>query len=113
MPKKKAAVPEKNFGEMVQDIQDNYVNNATKRQRLIDGYLSFVVLATILQVVYCQISGAYPFNAFLGSLFTSVGIFALALVMRANDDDRDRPISLLESAFCGAALFVVGFIYMY
>jgi|EP00945_MAST-04E_sp_MAST-4E-sp1_P004264 oligosaccharyltransferase complex subunit epsilon len=109
------------FAQVVQAFRKGYNGRTSNKQRLIDRFLVFLLAVGTIQCVYCAISGAYPFNAFLGSVFCSFGLFACTLSLRMQTDAANKKQFLgkteqqafLEYAFACAILFVACFMFMY
>mmetsp|Transcript_2957 Transcript_2957/g.2878 ORF Transcript_2957/g.2878 Transcript_2957/m.2878 type:complete len:170 (-) Transcript_2957:55-564(-) len=60
----------------------DYVNSLTPRLKLIDIFLTFLVLLGVLQFIYVLLVGNFPFNAFLGGFISCVGQFVLTVSLR-------------------------------
>lgn len=56
---------------------DEYVHNTSKKLKLIDAYLVYIVLTGITQFVYCCLVGSFPFNSFLSGFISTVSCFIL------------------------------------
>ncbi|CZS94612.1 related to apoptotic cell death regulator DAD1 [Rhynchosporium agropyri] len=63
-------------------IWRNYLDKTPQRTKLIDVFMSFLVVVGVLQFVYCVIAGNYPFNAFLSGFSATVGQFVLTASLR-------------------------------
>ncbi|KAI9488213.1 DAD/Ost2 [Zychaea mexicana] len=50
--------------------------------KLIDVYLSYIMLSGIIQFVYMILAGTFPYNAFLAGFISTVGSFVLAVNLR-------------------------------
>ncbi len=57
---------------------EEYTNNTSKKLKLIDAYLAYIMLTGIMQFVYCCLVGTFPFNSFLSGFISCVGSFVLA-----------------------------------
>lgn len=57
---------------------DDYVQNTSKKLKLIDAYLLYILLTGIMQFGYCCLVGTFPFNSFLSGFISTVGSFVLA-----------------------------------
>jgi hypothetical protein len=71
--------------EMAEGIQsilrrfyDDYVQNTSKKLKIIDAYVLYILLTGILQFAYCCLVGTFPFNSFLSGFISTVGSFVLA-----------------------------------
>ncbi|ESZ97950.1 putative Dolichyl-diphosphooligosaccharide--protein glycosyltransferase subunit DAD1 [Sclerotinia borealis F-4128] len=63
-------------------IWQNYLDKTPQRTKLIDVFMSFLVVVGVLQFVYCILAGNYPFNAFLSGFSATVGQFVLTASLR-------------------------------
>lgn len=68
--------------EIALGIWQNYLDTTPQRTKLIDVFMSFLVVVGVLQFVYCVIAGNYPFNAFLSGFSATVGQFVLTASLR-------------------------------
>ncbi|KAL2064794.1 hypothetical protein VTL71DRAFT_3934 [Oculimacula yallundae] len=68
--------------EIALGIWQNYLDKTPQRTKLIDVFMSFLVVVGVLQFVYCVIAGNYPFNAFLSGFSATVGQFVLTASLR-------------------------------
>ncbi|CAG8983532.1 hypothetical protein HYALB_00004333 [Hymenoscyphus albidus] len=63
-------------------IWEKYIDTTPQRTKLIDVFMSFLVVVGVLQFVYCVVVGNYPFNAFLSGFSATVGQFVLTASLR-------------------------------
>merc|ERR1711939_586923 len=68
--------------EIALGIWQNYLDTTPQRTKLIDVFMSFLVVVGVLQFVYCVIAGNYPFDAFLSGFSATVGQFVLTASLR-------------------------------
>lgn len=59
-------------------LHDEYQDKTLKKLKLIDAYLTYILLTGIMQFVYCLLVGTFPFNSFLAGFISTVGSFVLA-----------------------------------
>jgi hypothetical protein len=69
-------MPEK-LTSVLTKFYDEYMNNTSKRLKLVDAYLLYIVLTGVIQFIYCALVGTFPFNSFLSGFISSVGSFIL------------------------------------
>ena len=62
---------------VIRNFYDEYMKNTHKKLKIVDAYLSYVLLTGILQFVYCCLVGTFPFNSFLSGFICTVGCFVL------------------------------------
>lgn len=55
-----------------------YKTHTPKRLKLIDVYLTYILITGIVLFVYCALVGTFPFNSFLAGFISTVGSFVLA-----------------------------------
>jgi oligosaccharyltransferase complex subunit epsilon len=63
---------------VVRKLGNDYVESTPKRLKIIDAYLSYILVTGVIQFVYCCLVGTFPFNSFLSGFISCVGSFALA-----------------------------------
>ena len=66
------------IGSVVAKVYNEYMTGTPKKLKLIDSYLTYILLTGIWQFVYCCIVGTFPFNSFLAGFISCVGSFVLA-----------------------------------
>ncbi|OAQ72160.1 DAD family protein [Pochonia chlamydosporia 170] len=71
-----------NWDEVMLNIYQYYMKETPQRTKLIDVFLSFLVVVAALQFLYCVLAGNYPFNAFLSGFCATVGQFVLTVSLR-------------------------------
>ncbi|KAK2612443.1 Dolichyl-diphosphooligosaccharide-protein glycosyltransferase subunit dad1 [Conoideocrella luteorostrata] len=71
-----------NWDDVLMNIYQYYTKETPQRTKLIDVFLSFLVLVGGLQFLYCVLAGNYPFNAFLSGFCATVGQFVLTVSLR-------------------------------
>ncbi|TGO18114.1 hypothetical protein BTUL_0012g00580 [Botrytis tulipae] len=71
-------------------IWKNYLNKTPQRTKLIDVFMSFLVVVGVLQFVYCILAGNYPFNAFLSGFSATVGQFVLTASLRIQTNEENK-----------------------
>ncbi|XP_060519815.1 dolichyl-diphosphooligosaccharide--protein glycosyltransferase subunit DAD1 [Cylas formicarius] len=71
---KAAAVATKFFNE--------YNTKTSKKLKVIDAYLFYILVTGVIQFFYCLLVGTFPFNSFLSGFISTVGCFVLAVCLR-------------------------------
>ncbi|PHH58989.1 hypothetical protein CDD81_3961 [Ophiocordyceps australis] len=90
------------WNQVLQNIVDYYLRETPQRIKLVDVFLSFLVLVGALQFLYCVLAGNYPFNAFLSGFCATVGQFVLTVSLRVQTSQKstkDFPAVSPERAF--------------
>lgn len=64
--------------EVTSKLVHDYLQTTSKRLKIIDAYLLYVLLTGIVQFLYCCLVGTFPFNSFLSGFISCVGSFILA-----------------------------------
>ena len=73
---KSAKMPE-SLKSVLSKCYDEYVNNTPKKLKIVDAYLTYIMLTGIMQFVYCCLVGTFPFNSFLSGFISCIGSFVL------------------------------------
>uniref|UniRef100_T1ISV9 Dolichyl-diphosphooligosaccharide--protein glycosyltransferase subunit DAD1 n=1 Tax=Strigamia maritima TaxID=126957 RepID=T1ISV9_STRMM len=71
-----------NIKTVLSRLYDEYVSNTSRKLKLVDAYLVYVMLTGIVQFIYCMLVGTYPFNSFLSGFISCVGSFVLGVCLR-------------------------------
>ncbi|XP_074646171.1 dolichyl-diphosphooligosaccharide--protein glycosyltransferase subunit dad1-like [Tubulanus polymorphus] len=82
-------MPESIFS-VVGKFYDEYMNNTSKKLKIIDSYLFYVMLTGIVQFVYCLLVGTFPFNSFLSGFISCVGTFVLGVCLRLQVNPQNK-----------------------
>ncbi|XP_045106433.1 dolichyl-diphosphooligosaccharide--protein glycosyltransferase subunit DAD1-like [Portunus trituberculatus] len=75
---------------VVRNFYDEYMKNTPKKLKIVDAYLSYVLLTGILQFVYCCLVGTFPFNSFLSGFICTVGCFVLGVSLRLQANPQNK-----------------------
>ncbi|RLO14047.1 hypothetical protein DYB28_007594 [Aphanomyces astaci] len=67
---------------IVAELWSQYNKHSTRKMKLIDGFLAYVLATGVLQFVYCVGFGTFPFNSFLSGFLSTVGVFVFAVSLR-------------------------------
>jgi len=62
---------------IVSKFYDDYTKTTSKKLKIIDAYLLYIMLTGIVQFSYCCLVGTFPFNSFLSGFISSVSCFIL------------------------------------
>nr|XP_023018181.1 dolichyl-diphosphooligosaccharide--protein glycosyltransferase subunit DAD1 [Leptinotarsa decemlineata] len=63
---------------VISKFYNEYRSKTSKKLKVIDAYLLYILLTGIVQFVYCLLVGTFPFNAFLSGFISCVSCFVLA-----------------------------------
>ncbi len=63
---------------IIRQFFNEYKFGTPVKLKLVDAYLTYVLLTGIIQFVYCLLVGTFPFNSFLSGFISCVGSFVLA-----------------------------------
>ncbi|KAG4302256.1 hypothetical protein PCANB_001506 [Pneumocystis canis] len=90
------------FKDSVLEFYNNYQNHTIQSLKIIDYFIIFLIISGFFQLLYCILSGSYPFNAFLSGFFSTIGQIVLTASLRYQFDPKNtdfgKDISL-EKAF--------------
>nr|CAG4652344.1 EOG090X0KAT [Triops cancriformis] len=75
---------------VVKKFYDDYTTVTSKKLKIIDAYLFYVLLTGILQFVYCCLVGTFPFNSFLSGFISTVGSFVLGVCLRLQVNPQNK-----------------------
>ncbi|KAG4306074.1 hypothetical protein PORY_000062 [Pneumocystis oryctolagi] len=84
------------------DLYDHYQKHTEQSLKIIDCFIIFLMFSGAFQLLYCIVSGSYPFNAFLSGFFSTIGqiVFIVSLRFQLNhEDDKSSKKIPLERAF--------------
>lgn len=62
---------------IVQQFLESYRSRTPTKLKLVDAYLTYILLTGIVQFAYCCLVGTFPFNSFLSGFISCVGSFVL------------------------------------
>ncbi|KAL9651453.1 hypothetical protein ABK040_001400 [Willaertia magna] len=76
--------------QVISTLLNNYSNKTSQRVKLIDQFIVLSILIAIIQFVYCQVVGTFPFNSMLAGFFCCICcmVFAVSLRKQVNNDTR-------------------------
>jgi len=63
---------------VVKKFLGEYNGSTSKRLKIIDSYLFYILLTGVFQFGYCALVGTFPFNSFLSGFISCVGSFVIA-----------------------------------
>ncbi|TEY42727.1 hypothetical protein BOTCAL_0385g00050 [Botryotinia calthae] len=86
----KSSSPYQSPQQVAIGIWQNYLDKTPQRTKLIDVFMSFLVVVGVLQFVYCILAGNYPFNAFLSGFSATVGQFVLTASLRIQTNEENK-----------------------
>ncbi|KAL9138484.1 MAG: hypothetical protein Q9175_000272 [Cornicularia normoerica] len=87
---KSSSSPNQTAQEVLLNLWQHYLNTTPQRVKLIDVFMTFLVVVGGLQFVYCVLVGNYPFNAFLSGFSATVGQFVLTASLRIQTNPENR-----------------------
>jgi len=77
---------------VVQKFLTEYGNQTPKKLKIVDAYLTYILLTGIVQFAYCCLVGTFPFNSFLSGFISSVGSFILAVCLRIQVNPENKSL---------------------
>ncbi|CCH43868.1 Dolichyl-diphosphooligosaccharide-protein glycosyltransferase subunit [Wickerhamomyces ciferrii] len=78
------------FTNSIEKSINSYFENLTPRLKLIDIFLTFLVLVASVQFIFVILVGNFPFNAFLGGFISTVGQFVLTVSLRLQSVSQNK-----------------------
>lgn len=91
-----------NLNSVLTKFYNEYTGHTSKKLKIIDAYLLYVLLTGIIQFVYCCLVGTFPFNSFLSGFISTVSCFVLGVCLRlqVNPENKNQFYSVSpERAF--------------
>ncbi|KAJ8962769.1 hypothetical protein NQ318_001168 [Aromia moschata] len=67
---------------VISKFYNEYQTKTTKKLKVIDAYLFYILLTGIVQFIYCLLVGTFPFNSFLSGFISCVSCFVLGVCLR-------------------------------
>merc|ERR1712018_187244 len=75
---------------VVKKFYDEYMSSTPQKLKMVDAYLTYIVLTGVIQFVYCCLVGTFPFNSFLSGFISCVGSFVLGVCLRIQVNPQNR-----------------------
>ncbi|XP_001357430.2 dolichyl-diphosphooligosaccharide--protein glycosyltransferase subunit DAD1 [Drosophila miranda] len=91
---------------VISKFYNDYVQNTTKKLKLVDIYLCYILLTGIIQFVYCCLVGTFPFNSFLSGFISTVSCFVLGVCLRLQANPQNKTVFAGISPERGFADFI-------
>ncbi|KAL1130025.1 hypothetical protein AAG570_012968 [Ranatra chinensis] len=101
------------FARVVSRFYGEYTNNTSRKLKIIDAYLFYVLLTGIIQFAYCCLVGTFPFNSFLSGFISCVSSFVLAVCLRLQVNWQNKSQFSKISPERGFADFIFGHIVLH
>ncbi len=99
------------LADAVAGIFKSYAKTTPSLHKLLDIFLAFVMATGVIQALYMVVEGSqYPYNAFLASFGTSVGMFVLTAGLRVHIGDKDSKVSF--ERYCSIHLYFLTQVHM-
>ncbi|XP_054166460.1 dolichyl-diphosphooligosaccharide--protein glycosyltransferase subunit DAD1-like [Oppia nitens] len=76
--------------EVLNKFYEEYSSKTSKRLKLIDAYLLYILLTGIIEFLYCCLVGTFPFNSFLSGFISTVASFVLAVCLRLQINPQNK-----------------------
>lgn len=78
--------------QVVTKFYDDYNASTSKKLKVVDTYLAFILFTGIIQFVYCTLVGTFPFNSFLSGFISTVSCFVLGVCLRLQSNPENKSI---------------------
>ncbi|XP_062592636.1 dolichyl-diphosphooligosaccharide--protein glycosyltransferase subunit dad1-like [Saccostrea cucullata] len=79
-----------NLVTVVKKFYDEYMTSTSRKLKIVDAYLVYILLTGVVQFAYCAIVGTFPFNSFLSGFISTVGSFVLAVCLRLQVNPQNK-----------------------
>ncbi|XP_055920853.1 dolichyl-diphosphooligosaccharide--protein glycosyltransferase subunit DAD1 [Eupeodes corollae] len=77
---------------VLEKFYGDYVNHTSKKLKMIDAYLLYILFTGVIQFAYCCLVGTFPFNSFLSGFISSVSCFILGVCLRLQANPENKTI---------------------
>ncbi|XP_003384802.1 PREDICTED: dolichyl-diphosphooligosaccharide--protein glycosyltransferase subunit DAD1-like [Amphimedon queenslandica] len=78
------------FFSVLGDLFRSYSDDTPRKLKLIDAYLSYILVTGVIQFIYCCLVGTFPFNSFLSGFISTVASFILGVCLRIQTNPQNR-----------------------
>ncbi|KAG5681454.1 hypothetical protein PVAND_010888 [Polypedilum vanderplanki] len=78
------------LSQVLVKFYEEYQNTTPKKLKIVDAYLTYILLTGILQFVYCCLVGTFPFNSFLSGFISCVSCFVLGVCLRLQSNPQNK-----------------------
>merc|ERR1712222_109451 len=103
----------KDLSDIARTFETQYASKTPKLIKIVDCFILYAVTVAALQYTYLCLFGSFPYNAFLGGLFCSLGFAVLTISFRMqidpttlNDPDRKANLEKVFADYCVACVFL-------
>ena len=97
-------------------LSKNYSQKTSTRTMLIDLFIVYNVILTVIQLVYEKLISDYPFNSFLAGFFCTLGMATLTACLRTqveySTSNKTEERAYFEYLVCCLILYLVVFNYL-
>ncbi|GAB5365229.1 hypothetical protein AAMO2058_001039300 [Amorphochlora amoebiformis] len=104
--------------KILEGFRKKYVNTQSKEIMLMDLFLFFSFCTGVLQFLYLQLAGQFPYNSFLAGFFSTLGLFISLACLRmqvSSPEDFDnipRERAYADFVVCNVFLFFIVIMFM-
>ena len=102
--------------EIVKILRANYSKSTSSRTKLIDLFISFNLVLSIVQYLYMKLAGNFPYNAFLAGFFCTLGTATLTSCLRmsieSKKSEKSEEKAFIEYMALCLMLYLVVFNYL-
>eukprot|EP01059_Diplonema_ambulator_P020418 TRINITY_DN34201_c0_g1_i1.p1 TRINITY_DN34201_c0_g1~~TRINITY_DN34201_c0_g1_i1.p1 ORF type:complete len:115 (+),score=25.54 TRINITY_DN34201_c0_g1_i1:59-403(+) len=89
---------------------NSYNEKTSSRLKICDAFITYFFLNCLILFSYCILVGSFPFNAYLGGLFSNLGMLVFTVALRMQSAPANTPQFqgiCVENAFCDYSLCAV------
>ena len=66
------------FVTLCKDLAEKYKKETAYQIKMLDTFIAFSALVSVIQAAYCFLVGTFPFNSFLSGFIASLGSCVLS-----------------------------------
>merc|ERR1711908_34168 len=103
----------KDLSDIARTFETQYASKTPKLIKIVDCFILYAVTVAALQYTYLCLFGSFPYNAFLGGLFCSLGFAVLTICFRMqidpttlSDPDMKANLEKVFADYCVACVFL-------
>lgn len=105
---------------IVSTLYSNYQKESSKRVKIIDMFIIYLLSVAIIIFGYAGLVGTFPFNSFLAAFFACIGLLVLTVSLRKQVNaktsgdfiDASPERAYVGYVLCSIVLFFVAAIFM-
>jgi oligosaccharyltransferase complex subunit epsilon len=84
------------LGGVLTSLIDEYKKRTPQKLKIIDVFLTYIVLTGVIQFAYVALVGTFPFNSFLSGFISTIGSFVLTVSLRMQVNPANKFVGITE-----------------